>query len=166
VVVVLFTAALAGCASDTPASVDSSGLPINRPVLQSDLRGLPGVGVYYPGSDVVKKAGSNQTRAADHEEPNPAYQGAILTAPVTAAVLYAWYGRWLQEQGFGPVTDYRPASQVSGQGWQRHRRLQVQVGVFDPKALATDQGIHVVVPPGGVAYEEVVVGYPPGLPKD
>jgi hypothetical protein len=79
--------------------------------------------------------------------------------------LYAWYSHQLAASGFTPAADYRPATEISGQAWQRHQRLEVQVGVFDPRGLQNSTGLAAVPPPGGVVYEEVLVGYPPGLPK-
>jgi hypothetical protein len=44
--------------------------------------------------------------------------------------------------------------------------VQVQVGVFDPAALRAATGMNVPAQPGVITYEAVIVGYPPGLPKD
>jgi hypothetical protein len=115
---------------------------------------------------VVRSVGADQTPTHPGEEPNPAYSGAILTAKASPGSLYAWYASNLSARGFAPTTDYRPSTQVSGQAWQLHHRLQVQVGVFDPTALRTDMHITVTVPVGSLLYEAVLVGYPPGLPKE
>ena len=156
---------LAACTANPAPTVDASGLPVNRAVTRSELIARPEARLFYPGSMLVSKVGADQTPTSPGQEPNPAYSGAILTSSARPAQLYAWYGTWLKAHGYLPATDYRPASQVSGQAWQAHHRLQVQVGVFDPKLLKADQGVSAMAPPGGVVYEEVLVGYPPGLPK-
>jgi len=107
----------------------------------------------------------DQTPAAGGEEPDPAFTGAILTAFTTPAALYSWYDAVLARRGFVPAVDFRPADQTSARAWQRDRRLQVQVGVFDPSRLEQDAGISVTLGQGQIVYEAVLVGYPPGLPK-
>ncbi len=113
---------------------------------------------------MVSDVGANQTPTEPGEEPNPAYTGAVLTVATTPARLYGWYAHELGAHGYAPAADYRPASQVSGRAWQRHRRLQVQVGIFDSEARRADRGI-AAAPAGTLVYEAVIVGYPPGLPK-
>ena len=135
-------------------------------MLESDLATRPGAHLYYPGSTAVSRLGANQTPTEPGEEPNPAYVGSILTARVTPVQLYGWYARRLAALGYEPAAYYRPASQLSGWAWQRHHRLQIQVGIFDQRALQLDQGLDVALPAGAVIYEELIVGYPPGLPKD
>lgn len=157
--------ALAGCHTTHRPTTDGSGLPADRPVKQADLLRYPQAHLYYPGSQLVKTVGADQTPTHPGEEPNPAYLGAILTVAASPPQLYDWYGRQLGGRGYVPAIDYRPSTQVSGQAWQSHHRLQVQVGVFDPVRLQADQGIRVAVPPGTVVYEVILVGYPPGLPK-
>ena len=157
-----------GGAAGGPGAVDASGLPVHRPVLESDLRGQPGAHLYYPGSRLVSPVGADQTPTEPGQEPNPAYTGAILTVATTPARLYGWYSRQLAARGYVPTADYRPASQVSGKAWQRYHRVQVQVGVFDSTGhgvAAEGQGVAAAVPAGTLVYEEVIVGYPPGLPK-
>jgi hypothetical protein len=158
--------AIAGCAGSTGDHVDGSGLPTNRPVSQGDLSGLPGAHLYYPGSTVVQPVGASQTPTHPGEEPNPAYTGAILSAPASPAALYAWYAAALAARGYTAATSFRPSAQTSARAWQRRHRVQVQVGVFDLAALRADLGISVPVRPGVIAYEAVLVGYPPGLPKE
>src|ERR1700756_672027 len=67
--VMLAVAALLGaCGSPQSRSVvDASGLPVHRPVLQSDLSGRPQARLYYPGSVVEKHVGSDQTSQAQAE---------------------------------------------------------------------------------------------------
>jgi hypothetical protein len=84
--------------------------------------------------------GSNQT-PNEKGEPNPAYAGAILTAPVTPAALYAFYRKQLEARGFHSVDDYHLSTQVSGQAWE------------------ADQPSGSAVRPGHLFYEEVLVGY-------
>ncbi len=108
----------------------------------------------------------DQTPTHPGEEPNPAFTGAILVASTTPAALYRWYGTALDEHGFRPAPDFRPADQTSGQAWQRQTRLEVQVGVFNPVLLRQGRGVAVNLQPGQVAYEAVVVGYAPGLPRN
>jgi hypothetical protein len=155
----------AGCGGSSGVKVDASGLPTNQAVTQRELLGFPETHLYYPGSTVVRKVGASQTPTHPGEEPNPAYSGAILTARTSAASLYTWYDNALTARGYTSAADYRPSSQTSGRAWQLHHRLQVQVGIFDPAAL--DSGLRMAgpVPAGTVVYEEILVGYPPGLPK-
>jgi hypothetical protein len=155
----------AGCGGSPGAKVDASGLPTNRPVTQQQLLLFPETHLYYPGSTVVRKVGASQTPTHPGEEPNPAYSGAILTARASAASLYTWYENALRARGYTSAADYRPSTQTSGQAWQLHHRLQVQVGIFDPAALDSNMRIAVTVPAGSIVYEEILVGYPPGLPK-
>ncbi len=159
---------LAGCTAGraTPAPpVDASGLPTNRPVLRSDLVRYPQSELHYPGSHLVKAVGADQTPTHPGDEPNPAYLGGIFTVRGTPTQLYQWFQLDLSRDGFSPAADYRPSSEISGLAWQHFHRLQVQVGVFDPQKLRNDQGIQVSIPPGTIAYEELLVGYAPGLPR-
>lgn len=149
----------------TPPSTDKSGLPIAQPVTRSELLRFPVAHLRFPGSVTVEVVGMDQTPTRPGEEPNPAFTGAILVASTTPAALYLWYETALDKQGFRPASDFRPADQTSGQAWQRQTRLEVQVGVFDPVLLREDRGVAVNLKPGQVAYEAVVVGYPPGLPR-
>lgn len=155
---------LAGCASSA-RHVDASGLPTNRPVLRSDLTGFSESRLRYPGSHLVMAVGADQSPTRPGEEPNPAYVGGIYTVRATAAQLYQWFQVELSHDGFSPAADFRPSTETSGQAWQRFRRLQVQVGVLDPQRLRADQGVELTLPQGAIAYEELLVGYPPGLPK-
>jgi hypothetical protein len=113
----------------------------------------------------VRLIGSNQTPTRPGEEPDAAYTGAILTVHASSTALFAWYATMLNGRGFTPAIAHRLSTQTSGQAWQRHPRLQVQVGVFDPAALEAATGIRVGVPPGTIVYESILVGYRPGLPK-
>ncbi len=162
---ILLAALSGGCAAGNGPGTDASGLPTSRPIVQSDLRDRPVARLVYPGSTLVKTVGADQTRNPQGDEPNPAYTGAIRVAPATTAQLYSWYGRWMQIHGFRAATYYRQADESSGQAWAWHHRLQLQLGVFEPMALAADQGIRFAVPPGSIIYEAVVVGYSTGLPK-
>lgn len=144
---------------------DGSGLPVNQPVTRSDLLRFPAARLHFPGAVTVKVVGADQTSTHPGEEPNPAFAGAVFTAATTPDVLYGWYGSVLGKRGFIPTPDFRPADQTSGRAWQSHLRLEVQVGVFDPSLLRRDAGVVVHVAPGQIAFEAVVVGYPPGLPK-
>ena len=163
---------LAGCTDGASgraaggAAADPSGLPTTRPILESDLDRYPQARLHYPGSRLVKAVGADQTPTRDGEEPNPAYVGGIFTVRATPTQLYRWLQATLSGEGFSPTTDYRPSTEISGQAWQRHHRLQLQVGVLDPERLRADQGIEVQEPPGTIAYEALLVGYAPGLPKD
>lgn len=160
---------LAGCtAGRAPLArqMDTSGLPTSRPVIRSDLVRFPQTHLRYPGSRLVKVVGADQTPTRPGEEPNPAYIGGIFTVRATPTQLYQWFQLRLSRVGFFPTADYRPSTETSGHAWQRFHRLQVQVGVLDPQSLRADLGIRVETPPGTVAYEEVLVGYAPGLPKD
>jgi hypothetical protein len=161
----------AGCggtssvSGDSPAVTDDSGLPVDRPVTRSPLRRLAVAHLRFPGSVLVKAVGMDQTPTRSGEEPNPAFTGGIFAAFTTPAGLYAWYGSAIEHAGFAPAPDFRPADQVSGQAWEIHHRLELEVGVFDPSLLREDTGVVVDLKRGQLAYEAVVVGYPPGLPR-
>jgi hypothetical protein len=107
----------------------------------------------------------DQSPSGDPAEPNPAYTGAILIADVNPDQLFAWYGRVLTKAGFRPAPYFRPSDQTSGESWQFHHRLQVQVGIFDPTLLRSEAGLAIQVPPGETLYQAVLVGYAPGLPR-
>jgi hypothetical protein len=156
----------AGCGGSAGVKIDASGLPTNRPVTQSDILRFPESHLYYPGSGVMRLVGASQSPTHPGEEPNTAYSGALLTAHTSPGSLFAWYQKTLATQGYTPATYYRLSSQTAGRAWQRHRRLQVQVAIYDPANLKADIGISVAPQTGTVVYEEVLVGYPPGLPKD
>jgi hypothetical protein len=126
---------------------------------------LPEATLRFPHSELVKVVGMDQTPTHPGEEPNPAFTGGILTATTTPAALYRWYESALDRLGFAPAPDFRPGDQTSGQAWQLHHRLEVQVGVFDPALLRDDARVKVTLDSGRLAYEAVVVGYPPGLPR-
>ena len=143
----------------TANGVDSFGLPIGRPVTRADLLVHEEAHLFYPGSRLIRAVGADQTPTKPGEEPNPAYTGAILSASVSPATLYAFYSRQLAARGFHVVNDYHLASQVSGEAWETDRRVQVQVGVFDPALLAADQNIRPAAGPGQLIYEMVLVGY-------
>lgn len=132
---------------------------------RSELTRLPEAALRFPHSKLVKIVGMDQSPTHPGEEPNPAFSGAILTASTTPAALYSWYESALDRLGFAPTLDFRPSDQTSGHAWQLHHRLEVQVGVFDPKLLRDDARISITLRPGRLAYEAVVVGYPPGLPR-
>jgi hypothetical protein len=141
-------------------------LPTNRPVTRSEILRFPESHLYFPGSVVVRMVGASQSTTHPGEEPDTAYSGAILTARTSPGSLFAWYQDTLAGRGYTPATYYRLSSQTAGRAWQRHRRLQVQVGIYDAAALNADLGITVAPPAGILVYEEVLVGYPPGLPRD
>jgi hypothetical protein len=145
--------------STSSARVDAFGLAIGQPITRDGLASHAESHLFYPGSTKVRDVGANQTPNETGEEPNPAYAGAILTAAVTPATLYAFYQRQLQARGFHQVNDYHLASQVSGEAWEVDQRVQVQIGVFDPARLEADQHIRAAVGPGRLVYEEVLVGY-------
>jgi hypothetical protein len=153
------------CGASSSVKVDASGLPTNQPVTWGELLHFPEARLFYPGSTVVRQIGANQTPTGPGEEPDPAYTGAILTAHTSATSLFAWYATVLNGRSFAPAISHRLSTQTSGQAWQRQRRLQVQVGVFDPAALEPATGIGVAVAPGTIVYESILVGYRPGLPK-
>jgi hypothetical protein len=153
------------CGGPSAVKVDASGLPTNQPVTRSELQHFPESHLFYPGSTMVRQIGANQTPTSPGEEPDAAYTGAILTAPVSSTALFVWYATMLNGRGFTAAISHRLSTQTAGQAWQRHRRLQVQVGVFDPAALEAATGIRVAVPSGTVVYESILVGYRPGLPK-
>ncbi len=158
--ILLAAATLVGaCGGSTAGNVDAFGLPVGQPITRGELLAHDESHLFYPGSTLLREIGSNQTPNPNGEEPNPAYAGAILTASVTAGGLYAFYGRELRARGFHMVNDYRLSSQVSGEAWEVDQRVQVQVGIFDPRRLEADQGIVADVGPGRLAYEEVLVGY-------
>jgi hypothetical protein len=115
---------------------------------------------------VVRLVGASQTPTHPGEEPNPAYTGAILTAAASPDILYAWYTAALAARGYSPATSFRPSTQTSARAWQRQHRVQVQVGVLDPAALEAHLGISLALRPPTIAYETVLVGYAPGLPKE
>jgi hypothetical protein len=127
---------------------------------------LPGAHLYLPGSTVLRPVGATQTPTHRGEEPNPAYTGAILTASASPAALYAWYAAALAARGYTAATPFPPATEISARAWQLHHRIQVQVGVINPALLHQDAGLSVSLRPGSIAYEAVLVGYPPGLPRD
>ena len=153
------------CGASSGVKVDASGLSTNQPVTRGELQNFPESRPFYPGSTVVRQIGADQTPTSPGEEPDAAYTGAILTAQASSTALFAWYATMLNGRGFTPAISHRLSTQTSGQAWQRHRRLQVQVGVFDPAALEAATGITVAVPPGTIVYESILVGYRPGLPK-
>jgi hypothetical protein len=156
----------AGCGGSPGVKLDASGLPTNRPVSRSEIRRFPESHLYYPGSVVLRMVGASQTPTHPGEEPNTAYSGAVLTARTSPGSLFAWYQATLAGRGYTPATYYRLSSQTAGRAWQRRRRLQVQVAIYDPAALKADLGITVAPPAETVVYEEVLVGYAPGLPRD
>jgi hypothetical protein len=165
--VVLTVACLgwAACGVSSAVKVDASGLPTNRPVTRGELQHFPESRLFFPGSTVVLQIGANQTPTSPGEEPDAAYTGAIFAAHASSTALFAWYATTLNGRGFTPAISHRLSTQTSGQAWQRHGRLQVQVGVFDPAALQSATGIRVAVPLGTIVYESILVGYRPGLPK-
>jgi hypothetical protein len=154
---------LTACSEKPAVQLDHFGLPLNRPILQQQLRGYPEAGLAYPGSHLDKVVGSDQIAQPHSEEPDPAYHGAIYTAAATTpAQLYNWYAHWLNARGFHPVTYYRLTDQRSGVAWQvGEGREQVQIAIYDPKLLAAQQKITVSVPLGGLVYTELLVAYPP-----
>ena len=160
----LLTALLAVTACSPPAAarVDKFGLPLNRPITRADLRTHAEAALSYPGSQLVETIGADQSAKPNGQEPDPAYTGAIRTAATTPAQLYRWYAQWLTARGYHPVPYYRLSDQLSGAAWQvPNGREQVQIAVFDPRLLASDQKITVTVPTGGLIYEELLVAYPP-----
>jgi hypothetical protein len=165
--VVLTVASLgwAACTGSSGFKVDASGLPANQPVTRGELQRFPESRLFYPGSTLVRQIGADQTPTSPGEEPDAAYTGAIVTAHTSSALLFAWYATMLSSRGFSPAISHRLSTQTSGQAWQRHRRLQVQVGVFDAASLKAATGISVAAPPGTIVYESILVGYKPGLPK-
>jgi hypothetical protein len=135
------------------------GLPTNRALTMVEVSARPEAHLHYPGSVVVKAVGADEVATRD-TEPDPAYAGAILTTTASATQLYAWYAQLLTAQGYRQVTYYRMSDQVSGVAWRAPGgREQVQVGVFDPAELASQQHITVAAPAGTVVYEQVLVGY-------
>lgn len=134
-------------------------MPVNAPVTRAQLAALPEANLRYPGSVEVKSIGSDEVKTKD-AEPDPAFVGAVLTTAATEAQLYAWYTEWLTGRGYQQVTYYRMTDQVSGMAWRAPKgREQVQVSVFDPAQLASQQHIIAQAPGGGVVYEAVLVGY-------
>jgi hypothetical protein len=157
--VVCGAAISAGCSSSSAPRFDEFGVPVNRPVTRAQLAALPEATLRYPGSAVVKEIGSDEVATRD-PEPDPAFAGAILTATTTEAQLYAWYTQWLTAHGYHQVTYYKLTDQVSGIAWRApHGREQVHVSVFDAAQLAAQQHITAIVPPGGLVYEALLVGY-------
>jgi hypothetical protein len=152
---------LTACGASRAATpVDAFGLPIGQPLTRAELASHRESHLFFPGSKVVRLVGSNQiANPQEPKEPNPAYAGAILTATVTADRLYAFYGQQLRARGFYPEPDYHLASQVSGRTWEVDRRVQVQVGIFDPGLLEQDQNIATAPGLGELVYEVILVGY-------
>ena len=149
-------ALLAACtASPTRSSVDLSGLPVSRPVRQSDLLPRPQARLYFPGSTVEERTGSDQTANPHSEEPDPAYVATVLSAHTTPGRLMAWYADTLSAEGFSPARYYLASNQSTGAAWAYHRRLQVQVAVSRTPAPSA----------AGLTYEVFLVGYAPGLPR-
>lgn len=147
------------CGAESSVRLDSFGLPINRPVTRAELLSHPESTLYYAGSVVVQTIGSDELATSD-AEPDPAYAGAILTAAATPTQLYAWYATHLAAGGYLPVTYYPMSDQPSGRAWRASKsHEQVQVSVFDRTKLAAQQHIIADVPPDGVIYEVVLVGY-------
>jgi hypothetical protein len=135
------------------------GLPTNKPLTQAELSARPEAHLRYPGSLLVKPVGSDEVATRD-SEPDPAYSGAILTSTATATQLYAWYAKWLTSHGYHQVTYYRMSDQRSGVAWRAPGgREQVQIAIFDPVELASQQHISVATAAGTVIYEQVLVGY-------
>lgn len=153
----VLTIAACGSSPSRP-STDASGLPLHRPVRLSDLAGRPQARLYFPGSALEKRIGSDQTARPHADEPDPAYAASVLTAATSADQLLAWYGRTLAAEGFTPARYFLPANQSTGAAWAFHHRLQVQVGVIRSPTSPTSTG-------GRLTYEVYLVGYPPGLPK-
>lgn len=114
----------------------------------------------------MKLIGADQSPTHTAGEPNPAYTGAILTASTTPAGLYGWFGARLDARGYRSTTAYPLADQSSGMAWEEHHRVQFQVEVFVPDLLRADTGLDVRLRPGQLVYEQVLVGYERGLPKD
>jgi hypothetical protein len=151
---------LTACGTSAGAqSVDAFGLPVGPPITRAELETHAESHLFYPGSKLVRRVGSNQIPNPHDTEPNPAYAGAILTASATPDQLYAFYRKELRPRGFYAVNDYRLSSQVSGRTWEVDQRVQVQVGIFNPLLLKQDQNITAVTQPGELVYEVVLVGY-------
>jgi hypothetical protein len=159
IVIATVLVTLVAACSSAADGVDSFGLPLGQPITRSELLVHDESHLFYAGSTVIRRIGADQTPNQRGEEPNPAYAGAILTAPVTPGQLYAFYGKELTARGFHMVKDYHLSSQVSGEAWEVDRRVQVQIGVFDPGLLQADEGVRTAMGPGRLAYEEVLVGY-------
>ncbi len=123
------TAALLGaCATSslppcTRSGVSSSGVPY-CPLTAAQVLALPDAQIYYPGSQVLRRHGSDGSRSVDGE-PEAAYATTVLNASATASVVTSWYqttltaAGWKQSEGY-PVDstrgfyafDVRPPSSV------------------------------------------------------
>jgi hypothetical protein len=149
----------AGCSSPAGMRLDSMGIPTNRAITRLELSTHPEAELRYPGSTLVKVVGADEVKTRD-SEPDPAYVGGILTTTATSVQLYAWYAQWLTARGYNQVTYYRMSDQTSGVAWRAPGgREQVQIGIFDPAQLASQQHISVAAGAGTLVYEEVFVGY-------
>lgn len=151
--------ACSGGAGTGTDRVDGFGLPVGQPITRAELASHPESHLFYPGSTLVRSVGSDQIANPAAGEPDPAYDGAILTVSASPDHLYSFYEQQLVARGYHSVTDYRLSSQVSGQAWEVDQRVQVQVGIFDPARLQQDQNITAVTQPGELVYEVVLVGY-------
>ena len=148
-----------GADASSDVRIDRFGLPVNQPITRAELGRHAEARLDYPGSRVVKVIGSDEI-AKPNDDPDPAYAGAILVTTASPAQLYAWYARWLTSRGYQQVTYYRMSDQPSGVAWRAPRgREQVQIAVFDPGQLYAQQHLNAVPPPGGLVYEELLVGY-------
>lgn len=160
-VLLVAAAWLSACAGHPSAARDHFGLPIERPILHSDVAAHREARLAYPGSQMVRLVGSDQTAQSRGDEPDPAYSGAVYTVAATPSQLYRWYAAWLLRHHYRPVTYYRQTDQPSGVAWQVSAGPeQVQIAVFDPRLLTASTRITAWAPAHGLIYEEVLVAYP------
>ena len=108
-------ALLGACATSTlppctKLGVSPSGVPY-CPLTAAQVLALPDAQIYYPGSQVLRRHGSDGSRSVDGE-PEDAYAITELNASATGSVITSWYettlttAGWKQYEGY-PVDSTR-----------------------------------------------------------
>ncbi len=94
----------------TKSGVSSSGVPY-CPLTAAQVLALPDAQIYYPGSQVLRRHGSDGSRSVNGE-PEDAYGITVLNASATASAIASWYqttlaaAGWKQHEG-NPVDSVR-----------------------------------------------------------
>ncbi len=94
----------------TKSGVSPSGIPY-CPLTGAQALALPEAQIYFPGSQILSRHGSDGSRSVDGE-PEDAYATTVLNAPATQSVITSWYqtalmaAGWKQSEGF-PVDSTR-----------------------------------------------------------
>lgn len=104
----------------------------------------------------MQKVGADeQAQPGGDAEPDPAFAGVVATASVAPTTLLEWYSVQLLKRGDRPGTYYPLSTQTEGRAWTiPHTKDQIQVAVY-----RAGQGPVQQLPPGSIAYEEILVNY-------